>query len=240
MLPARHARVSRRPVRRLVAEFLLPQRCLVCGRFGAALHARCVARLPAAEPPRCLRCWRLGPVTWCDRCGVGAPGAPAFDGLRTPFEFSGDARRAVLEAKFRGVTALLSPLARSAAALVRAEWTVEAVVPIPLAHGRHRARGYNQAEIAAREFARCLGVPLDAGRLRRTRETPPQAGLGAEARAVNLRDAFAVSVTDSPLPAGVLLVDDVTTTGATFEAAARALRASGVRRVYALALARED
>lgn len=243
MLPARHTRVSRRPVHRLVAEaaeFLLPQRCLVCSRFGAALHPGCVARLPAAEPPRCLRCWRPGPGTWCERCAVGAPDAPAFEGLRTPFTFSGDARRAVLEAKFRGVTALLPPLARSAAAVVPAAWTVEVVVPIPLAHGRHRARGYNQAEIAAREVARRLGVPLDAGRLRRTRETRPQAGLGADARATNLQGAFAVPAADSPLPSGVLLVDDVTTTGATFEAAALALRAVGIRHVYALALTRED
>lgn len=243
MLPVHHADAFDHPARRLLTEaveFLLPQRCLVCSRFGAALHARCLARLSAAGPPRCLRCWRPGPGTRCERCAVGGPDAPAFDGLRTPFEFNGDARRAVLEAKFRGVTALLPPLARAAAAVVPAEWAVEAVVPIPLARGRRRARGYNQAEIAAREVARRLGVPLDAGRLRRTRETPPQAGLGAKARAVNLRDAFAVSVTDSPPPVGVLLVDDVTTTGATFEAAARALRASGVRRVYALALARED
>jgi len=231
------------PVRRLwaeAAEFLLPQRCLVCGRFGAALHARCLARLPAAEPPRCLRCWRPGPGAWCERCAAGGPATPVFDGLRTPFEFSGDARRAVLEAKFRGVTTLLPPLARSAAAVVPAEWAVEVVVPIPLARGRYRTRGYNQAEIVAREVARRLGVPLDTKRLRRIQETPPQASLGAEARATNLQGAFMASGADLPPPAGALLVDDVTTTGATFEAATRALRAAGTHRVYALALARED
>lgn len=229
-------------MRRLLAEAaesLLPQRCLACGRFGGALHARCLARLPAAEPPRCLCCWRPGPGTWCERCAEGGPDAPAFDGLRTPFEFAGDARRAILEAKFRGVTALLPPLARAAAASVPAEWEVQVVTPIPLARKRRRARGYNQAEIAAHEIARRLGIPVDTKYLRRIRETPPQAGLAADARAVNLRDAFAAAPADSP-PRGVLLVDDVTTTGATFEAAARVLRAVGVRRVYAVALARED
>ena len=242
MLPGRHIEVSDRTARRLlteVAEFLLPQRCLACGRFGAALHPRCLARLPAAEPPRCLRCWRPGPGTWCERCAAGGPDAPAFDGLRTPFEFAGDARRAILEAKFRGMTALLPPLARAAAAVAPPEWAVEVVVPVPLARGRRRARGYNQAEIAAREIARRFAVPVETKWLRRIRETPPQAGLAAAARATNLRDAFAAAPVDSP-PRGVLLVDDVTTTGATFEAAARALRAAGVRRVYALALTRED
>lgn len=223
---------------REVAEFLLPQRCLVCSRFGNALHPWCLARLPAAETPRCLRCWRPGPGTWCDRCAAGSPEAPAFDGLRTPFEFTGDARRAVLEAKFRGVTALLPPLARAAAEVVPLEWGIDTVVPIPLARGRRLRRGYNQAEIAARVVARRLGLPCEPGWLRRVRETPAQAGLTAEARASNLRDAFRAA--DLRSNVRVLVVDDVTTTGATFEAAARALRAGGAARVYALALTRED
>ncbi len=245
MLPAGHTRVSDGRQSVLVrlateaAEFLLPQRCLVGGRFGGALHPRCVARLPAAEGARCQRCWRPGVGAWCGRCAASGSGAPAFDGLRTPFEFDGDARRAILEAKFRGVTALLPPLARAAAEVVPAEWGIEAVVPIPLARGRRRSRGYNQAEIAAVEVARRLGVSARTNWLRRIRETPAQTGLAAEARGRNLRGAFEVRRPDS-LPARVLLVDDVTTTGATFEEAVRALRQTGVERVYALALARED
>lgn len=250
MLPVGHAPASRPPVSdgigghvvRLAveaAEFLLPQRCLVCGRFGGALHLPCIARLLAAEGPRCHRCWRPGAGTWCERCASGGASAPAFDGLRTPFTFTGDARRAVLEAKFRGVTTILPPLARAAAEVVPAEWGVEAVVPVPLARARRRARGYNQAEVVAAEVARCLGIPARPRWLRRTRETPAQASLTAEERARNLRGAFEARLPDS-LPPRVLVVDDVTTTGATFEEAARALRAVGIRRVYALALTRED
>lgn len=245
MLPGRHARLSDGWTARLraeAAEFLLPQRCLVCGRFGGALHARCIARLTVAEPPRCARCWRPGSGTWCERCATGGPAAPAFDGLRARFEFTGEARRAILEAKFRGVTALLPPLARAAGGLVPAEWGVEAVVPIPLARGRRRARGYNQAEIMAHEVARRLDLPCHPGWLRRVRETPPQAGLSAEERSTNLSDAFSARLPEmlGTPPQRVLVVDDVTTTGATFEAAARALRMAGVHRIYALALARED
>ena len=245
MLPARHNRVSDgRPsaLARLVsevAEFLLPQRCLVCGRFGGSLHPGCVAGLSAAEGSRCHRCWQPGPGTSCERCATAGADAPAFDGLRTPFVFAGDARRAILEAKFRGVTSLLPPLARAAAEVVPAEWDIDVVVPIPLARGRRRARGYNQAAIAAVEVGRRLHLPVRVRWLRRIRETPAQAGLTATARDRNLLGAFEVRGSDS-VPASVLLVDDVTTTGATFEEAARALRLAGVRRVYALALARED
>lgn len=245
MLPPRHHRVSGGTtglfgrLRAEAAEFVLPQRCLACGRFGAALHPGCVATLPAAEGPRCTRCWRPSAGTWCERCAAGGASAPAFDGLRTPFTFTSEARRAILEAKFRGVTALLVPLANAAAEVVPADWGIEAVVPIPLARRRRRARGYNQAEVAAAEVARCLGVPVRAKWLRRTRETPPQASLTADARSRNLRGAFEVCLSDS-VPRRVLIVDDVTTTGATFEEAARVFRAAGVEQVYALALARED
>ncbi len=241
MLPPHHADLPTAPWDRLRAEFLeaiLPQRCVVCGRYGSALHSRCLGRLPVAEAPRCLRCWRPGPGTWCARCAAGGPGAPAFDGLRTPFTFTGDARRALLEAKFRGVTALLDPLGRAASAVVPPEWGLDAVVPIPLGKRRRRTRGYNQSEVIARSVAAALGLPLRPRLLRRLRDTPPQATLDAVARSSNLRDAFeAVPV---PGLGRVLLVDDVTTTGATFETAALALRAAGFRQIYALAIARED
>ena len=217
-----------------IAELLLPQRCLVCGRFGAALHDRCLGGLPAAAPPRCAVCWAPGRGSPCERCRSDPP---PFVALRAPFRFAGAARRALLEAKFRGVTRLLAPLAGAAAGAVPAAWTPAVVVPVPLHAARRRRRGYNQSEIAARAVAAALRLPLERSLLRRVRPTPPQTGLSAEQRASNVRDAFAVA---GPPPSRVLLVDDVTTTGSTFEAAAIALRAAGVDTVYALALARED
>lgn len=237
-LPTRSlTRSTLRLLAREAAEALLPQRCLVCGRFGAALHDGCIDALPRASPPRCGVCWaprgRRGAAR-CDRC-IASP--PSFVALRAPFRFSGPARRALLEAKFRGVTRLLEPLAAAAAASVPRRWAADVVAAVPLHARRERRRGYNQSEIAARTVAAALGLPLDRSLLLRVRPTPPQAGLGAEARATNLRDAFAVA---GRPPERVLLVDDVTTTGATMQAAAEALRRAGAAVVYALALARED
>ena len=220
-----------------VAEALLPQRCLVCGRFGAALHDRCAPELPRAAPPRCAVCWAPGATARSEGCERCAHSPPPFAALRTPFRFAGAARRALLEAKFRGMTGLLEPMATAAAAVVPASWAVEAVVPVPLHPGRQRRRGYNQAEVAARTVAAELGVPLKRSLLWRVRATPPQAALDARARGRNLRGAFVVAGWPPPR---VLLVDDVTTTGATFEAAAAALSRAGAEAVYALALARED
>ena len=222
-------------------QAVLPQRCIVCGEWGAALHDACLDALPGATGPRCNRCWRpltaRNEVGMCERCASGD--APAFDALRTPFRFEGLARRALLEAKFRGVTAHLAPLGRAAGDIVPGEWGIDAIVPVPLAPRRERRRGFNQAREIARVVAAALGVPVADGLVRRTRETSPQASLSAAARLVNLRDAFRVREGEA-VPAHVLVVDDVTTTGATLAAVASALRAGGAERVFALAIARED
>jgi ComF family protein len=217
-----------------LAEALLPQRCIVCGRFGAALHPDCVATLARAEPPRCLRCWAPGRSV-CARCKVEPP---AFEALRTPFRFEGAARRAVLESKFMGITALLEPLTRAAADTVPPDWAVDAVVPVPLHRRRERQRGYNQATLIAEVVARRLGVRLRSEWLKRVRATPAQAGLRAEARRENLTRAFTAE--SSCAGARVLLVDDVTTTGATLEACAQALLDAGAAVTFGLAIARED
>jgi predicted amidophosphoribosyltransferase len=203
-------------------ELLAPQRCIACGGFGAALHLDCLRALPAAGGERCERCWApLRPGGGCGRCAA-AP--PAFAALRTPFVYTGHARAAVLEAKFGGRSALLEPLGGAAAV----GW-------VPLHPRRRRRRGYDQARELARVVARELELP-PVGGLRRVRSTPAQARLDAALRRANVAGAFAAE----RVAGTVLLVDDVTTTGATLDAAARALLAGGAAQVFALAVARED
>ena len=219
-------------------DVLLPQRCIACGKFGASLHEGCVALLPVADG---ARCWAPGvrpePLRLCERCAEGGSDAPAFEALRAPFRFEGLARRALLEAKFRGITAHLEPIGHAAAAVVPEDWRPDVVVPVPLGRRRERTRGFNQAREAARAVAEALDVPLRDDLARRGRETAPQATLDAATRRLNLRGAFEVTGTPPPR---VLVVDDVTTTGQTLSEVAAALRSAGASTVYALAMARED
>lgn len=102
---------------------------------------------------------------------------------------------------------------------------VDCVIPVPLHPRRRWRRGYNQAEIIAREVARCLpAARMDARALRRRRRTRTQIRLGSDAKWRNVADAFALR---RGAPAGwhLLVVDDVCTTGATLAACIRALRA---------------
>jgi ComF family protein len=112
----------------------------------------------------------------------------------------------------------------------------ERLIPIPLHPARLRERGFNQAALLTRQLARQLEIPWDADTLSKRRPTVDQRGLDRRTRQRNLRDSFA----SRTLPAGchVAIVDDVITTGATCQEAARTLKQAGAGRVDVWALAR--
>lgn len=110
------------------------------------------------------------------------------------------------------------------------------IVPIPL-HGRRlRRRGFNPAGLLARRLARRLGARFDPVALARLRDTPSQTGLDARERRRNVAGVFLFARLGPP-PPSVWVVDDVVTTGATLESAARELRAAGASSVMGVAAA---
>ncbi|MBI4700233.1 MAG: ComF family protein [Deltaproteobacteria bacterium] len=116
----------------------------------------------------------------------------------------------------------------------------DVAVPVPLHRRRLAERGFNQAALIAGRVAADLGVPLRSRALLRTADTPPQAGLSRAARRANVRGAFVVSRPDQVRGRLVLLVDDIVTTGATLDACAAVLRASGARDVLGLTVAQAE
>jgi ComF family protein len=118
---------------------------------------------------------------------------------------------------------------------------VDVLVPVPLHPRRQRVRGYNQSMLLARELSSRLDLPVAAGALIRRVNTPPQAK-AAEAGARRRNMAGAFDCRPGALDGRrVLLVDDVTTTGATLDACARALLPKGgAASVWGLTFARED
>jgi ComF family protein len=112
------------------------------------------------------------------------------------------------------------------------------VVPVPL-HGKRLAeRGFNQSALLAHRLAARLGSPWAPLALGRVRDTPRQATLDRSERSRNVRGAFRARAAISREPRLVLLVDDVTTTGATLAACAHALRDAGAASVATAVLAR--
>ena len=227
-------------VRAALWDVFAPQRCLVCGAFGAALHDACTSALPAAIGRRCERCWAPSPqrgaaagaATSCARCAL-AP--PAFSGLRTPFVYTGLARAAVLEAKFAGRSALLAPLGVAAARAVppggrSSRWPGCRCTLDGSARAGTTRPGCSRRRSRQRSSCRCSGrCAVRGARRRRRGSTPSGAARTSQARSQQRRSA-----------AGCCSSTTSRRTGATLDAAARALLAAGAAQVFALAVARED
>ena len=236
---------GRAAARRLL-DLLLPPRCLSCGAVVAAEAPLCVAcwpRVAFLAPPYCACCGLpfahdQGPAALCAACAA-AP--PAFQRARAVFRYDAASRGLVLAFKHGDRLDAVPPFARWLAA-AGAELLAEAelLVPVPLHRRRLFARRYNQAALLAQALGRLSGRPVATRLLLRRRNTPSQGHLKPAQRRRNVAGAFAVAAMGEARLAGarVLLIDDVLTTGATLEAAAKALIAGGARQVDCLTLAR--
>jgi ComF family protein len=165
--------------------------------------------------------------------------SPALSGVRAAFAYEAAARAAVLTLKFRSgryLAPLMGEFLREE--LRRRPLQADLVVPVPLASGRLRQRGFNQALLLAEEIATAVSGAVVGNALQR-HERPAQQTLRAADRLVNLEGAFSCAAANQVCGRRVLLVDDVVTTGATFSACADVLAEAGARRISAIAFARD-
>jgi len=203
---------------------------------GAWLCDGCRARIRRLEEPLCRRCGAEVASPRSD-CGCRAR-LPALTRLRSAVAYEGPAEKAIHRFKYEGWRRLSLPLAlllaeRLVVEGVAARW----VVAVPLHRDRVRQRGFNQSELLAADLRRMLALQAADGELVRTRSTPPQVGKDRRTRFENVKDAFAWR--GSPLRGeSILLIDDVTTTGATLNACAAALNTAGSGPVTGVSIAR--
>jgi ComF family protein len=228
-----------------LADFLVEERCHVCGRAPGARVAMGPVH-PLAEPvaiplilgsiatrPLCSRCAaRVHP--WVGAVVVGDAGDPGHALLARPAFEAGDVLLKLIHLlKFGGYAALAPWLARAVACALPPldpAADVPLLVPVPMDRASRRLRGFNQAERIAAELARAWRAPLARRALVKLRRTAPQSSLGREERAANLRGAIAAGP-DAVRGRSVVIVDDLVTTGATVAACARPLFEAGAASV---------
>jgi len=235
-----------RQMGRNLLDAVLPPLCLGCNEIVAtpgALCASCWSAFSFIAPPLCQRCGvpfaqDPGPTAHCTDCLVRPP---RYGYARAALVYDARSRRIVLPFKHGDRTDMARTcgawMARAASDLLP---RAELVAPVPLHWRRLFTRRYNQAALLAGGVAREARLPLAPDLLRRRRWTGSQAGLRGKERRRNVRLAFDVHPRWAARieGRGVLLIDDVLTTGATVDACVHALDRAGARHVDVLTLAR--
>jgi len=232
-----------------------PDVCALCGAplpRGRHLFSRgCGARSPDEDPGICQGCLEdlSAEMSWvCQVCG--APIRPplrlcpdcqknlyVFDGQRSAGIYQGDLKNAIARMKFQGQRWLARPLAMLMSKAAREFFPIDLIVPVPLEPGSLVRRGYNQALDLAKELSALTSVPFMAI-LKREKRYAHQVELGRNMRWRNLRESMSPRREMNLRAQRVLLVDDVTTTGATLDEAARVLKGMGADKVFCVTAAR--
>ena len=219
----------------------IPSHCAVCRSWGAqTICAACTTRF--AQPvPRCLHC-ALQVPTGVRVCGACVLSPPSFDGALAGVDYAHPWSALITQFKFHEALDLapaLSALLQVAQQRMGAPLP-DLLLPVPLSPQRLRGRGYNQAWELTHRLGSALKTKADARLLLRLKDSPHQLALPIEKRAANVRGVFAVEPLRRAELSGlaVAVIDDVMTTGATFNEIARVLKHAGAARVEAWALAR--
>ncbi len=223
------------------AAAALPGQCAICRSWDRSALCRDCIRRHAVPRPRCALC-AIEVPSQIVVCGACLKSPPVFAASLAAVAYEPPWDRLVARFKFNDGLDLSGALADR----LLAAWRLggrplpDLVLPVPLAAARLRERGYNQAWELARRVARGLRVPADARLLQRSRDTAHQLDLPLPRRAANVRGAFIVDARRAHRLAGrrLALVDDVMTTGATLDEAARTLLRGGAAAVEAWVVAR--
>lgn len=250
---------ARRFILRGFEALLFPEKCLKCGIYleedGSRTLESCFCDACGKEgifpigPPFCTSCgirFQTGETHVCGDC-LKTP--LKLGQVRAAAEYKGIVRDAIQLLKYHSKLAMAKPLERLLFETFLQYYenlAVDLIMPMPLHRSKMRKRGFNQAYFLSRNFkksyyrmfCRLPSWDMDLESLVRVKKTEPQTGFDIEERKKNVKNAFKIVQEDRIKGKHILLVDDVFTTGATCNEAAKALLRHGAGRVDALVLAR--
>lgn len=227
---------------KIFLNILYPRRCPVCHDIavpkGHKICEGCRQKLKPIEGPRCFRCSKPLEAEEQEFCRNCQRKTHHYDQGIGIFTYGSLLQQSLIKLKYEKRQEYGLFYGEFAAFYAREKilhWKIDMVVPIPLHWKRMEKRGYNQAEIIAGALGKKLNLPVNAKILKRKRNTRPQKDLNEAQRKENLAQAFAVCKNVQDMT--ILLVDDIYTTGATVDAAARVLKAAGAKKVYFISIA---
>lgn len=226
---------------------VFPSFCKICRALlespaEKVLCRACLDKITPHRAPFCPSCGRFfegaGEPHLCSAC---LNEAPPFSMHRSCARYGGGLKDTLLLFKYRRYRVLGPNLAEFVSEALKKEdglwWGVDVIVPVPLHRRRRWERGFNQAEVLARELGRIRRIPVETRALKKVKNVPPQTSLEHAERKSNVRDAYRMDKADRIRDKVVLLVDDVYTTGSTLRECAAVLKEAGVKDVRAVTAA---
>ena len=225
----------------LISDLIFPRRCVVCDRpvdrFRQGVCAECRSKIVYIKAPFCMKCGKQinEQQEYCNDClkrkHFYLQGKALYDYgsmADSIFRFKYTGRQEYAE--FYG-----KDLYDRYGSWLRAV-KPDVLVPVPIHISRKRKRGYNQAELLARELSKHSGIPVNRKLIIRKKKTKPQKDLTVQERQNNLKKAFKICKNDVKLST-IVIIDDIYTTGSTIDDMAKLLMTSGIQKVYYMALA---
>lgn len=237
------------PFQRILAGFLnalFPPACPICLKQlwrtqDKAVCTNCERDLKLISPPSCIKCGRQfkdGGSRNCQDC-ITSP--PSYRYMRAACVYQGRLRQAILDFKMNRSVSRAAPLAGLllATETMGIDWeSYDLVLPVPLHKNRLKWRGFNQCTLLIKEIATFRNIIWSDQLLLRTRDTTPQVELDANKRLENVKGAFECAHLSEIKSATILLVDDITATGATVAECSKILSECGAAMVDVAVLAR--
>jgi ComF family protein len=230
---------------KFVLDLFFPKKCLGCNRPDTYLCRACFNKIELSLNNTCFFC---GKITWQGKICLNCQKQNYLDRLIAATEYKNPVvREAIKKFKYNYVKELVEPLSKLLIKSLEQNFQFPIsnfqflVVPVPLYKIRERGRGFNQAEILAKEIADYFNLPMETGVIKRIIPTEPQADIknNDEKRKANIRGVFNISPKPNVIQGkNIILIDDVATTGATLIEIAKILKNSGANEVWGLVVSR--
>jgi len=218
-------------------DWIYPPKCGGCGISGSRWCVDCQNRVNKIDQNSiCPLCGI--PQSADELCSECAQFKPVYTAVRSWGRYEGRLRNAIHRLKYHNDIGISEELARPLQSLlIEQAWQLDIITAVPLNRKRLRERGYNQSALLARWVSLVTRIPFIPGVIIRNRDTATQVGLHAQQRHDNVTGAF-TAIPEIARGRSIVIIDDVTTTGATLQACASALQSAGALTIYGLTLAR--
>lgn len=213
-----------------IVSLFFPKRCPFCGaviKQSELICNSCSASLPLIQQPVCRRCGRELSLCECKNK------IKEYERLIAPFYYEGPVKRGIHRIKFQkksaGTAAFAYYMEKSLSVRCN-DVHFDDIVPVPMTKKEITERGFNQSVLLGKELSRHFGIPLSET-LIKPNEIKPQRSCSEKERWGNVFGAFTVSKKADFTDKTLLLVDDVSTTGATLNECAKVLKLAGAKNV---------